>query len=612
MLNEDFAMKPNIKSQWIIRAAACFAGLGMTAGAMAQQRVDNGRALDANNRLGSGGANTGGQRAPYAVSGNQVVTGNVTAGREFRGFVPYTDPFAFRGHVAGVQTDNFARGSSGIPRGGISNFNATAIKPFYGDARTVEVPPGFVQQPNSMGFIPAPTIQRQAGDFRMGAALPLGTTQVMLPQPGQLILPGPVDPGTQMPSVITASPLYGVRQWDTNNTNDMGFLQGLNASSTVRLDSATITRMQQELEQSGTEDATGQEKDPNAPLTDAVDTNQLNVLSLNPFESPQNSPLGSNLQDRNLATGARVENEVATEGGVRQRLLTAPAQQSTQYAELQRRLKKYQAQFPGMENQKAGQEYNQAMRDQQKKEAEAKTGSNTPGGPTGATPPGTQQPQTPEQAPPPGLPSADELLGREAKNKKPADPIPGSLRPGDAPVKERPLVVSSLATGVSANSLKDFLGEAESLMKQGKFYSALEQYDSAELIAPNNPMVTLGRANAELAASYYVRADGHLREAFAKDAALLMAQYDLKSFIGAERLDFLVKDLKEIASTDKNEPRPVLLLAYIMYNTGNERRAAAYLDLAEKRAGKSDPFYQLLRKYWVLPNAADGGEDLTK
>ena len=76
------------------------------------------------------------------------------------------------------------------------------------------------------------------------------------------------------------------------------------------------------------------------------------------------------------------------------------------------------------------------------------------------------------------------------------------------PPRERPLVVSSLADGVQAKSLKDFLSEAETLMKQGKFYSALDQYDSAEMIAPNNAMVMLGRANAELGASCYM----HRRE----------------------------------------------------------------------------------------------------
>src|SRR3954454_3687303 len=65
--------------------------------AIAQYRTGNdGRALDANNRVGSGGLNGGGSSSPYAINGNQIgndlVTGNITAGRGFRGLVPYTAP----------------------------------------------------------------------------------------------------------------------------------------------------------------------------------------------------------------------------------------------------------------------------------------------------------------------------------------------------------------------------------------------------------------------------------------------------------------------------------------------------------------------------------------
>ena len=74
---------------------------------------------------------------------------------------------------------------------------------------------------------------------------------------------------------------------------------------------------------------------------------------------------------------------------------------------------------------------------------------------------------------------------------------------------------------------------------------------------------------------------------------------------GEERLQFLVKDLKEIVRKEPTQARPLFLLAYIAYNTGNERMAAGYLDLAEKRAGAGDPFYSLVRKNWTLPAAGE-------
>ena len=104
-----------------------------------------------------------------------------------------------------------------------------------------------------------------------------------------------------------------------------------------------------------------------------------------------------------------------------------------------------------------------------------------------------------------------------------------------------------------------------------------------------------------------------LQEAFTKNAALLMGQYDLHTFLGDERLAFLVKDLKDLAQRNKNDPRPVFLLSYIAYNTGNERNAAAYLDLAEKRSNGKDPFFGTLRKHWTLPEAApEVGAEMNK
>src|SRR4051812_24460085 len=89
-------------TRWILAAAA--GGIAArnfaTHDAHAQYRVNNTNARDANNRLGSGGYNDPqmGAQGQYAgVSGNQIVTGNVTGGRGFRGNVPYTDPRAFRG-----------------------------------------------------------------------------------------------------------------------------------------------------------------------------------------------------------------------------------------------------------------------------------------------------------------------------------------------------------------------------------------------------------------------------------------------------------------------------------------------------------------------------------
>ena len=84
--------------------------------------------------------------------------------------------------------------------------------------------------------------------------------------------------------------------------------------------------------------------------------------------------------------------------------------------------------------------------------------------------------------------------------------------------------------------------------------------------------------------------------------SLLVAQYDLTNMLGEQRLQNLVRDLKELSKNDQKEPRPLFLLSYIAYNTGHEQEAQAYLDLADKRSGGKDPLYKLLRGNWSLPN----------
>jgi tetratricopeptide (TPR) repeat protein len=172
--------------------------------------------------------------------------------------------------------------------------------------------------------------------------------------------------------------------------------------------------------------------------------------------------------------------------------------------------------------------------------------------------------------------------------------------PAGAPEPEK---IGSIAEGVQAKGLHDVLTSAEELMRGQKFAEALQKYDVAQQVAPNNALITMGRANAELAASYYRRAESSLRDAVGRAPELVVAQFDLRSLIGADRLQVLVRDLKELAANDPKQPRPSLLLAYIAYNTGNEAQAGEYLAAAEQRAGGDDALIKAWRRSWKLPAA---------
>ena len=109
------------KTKRICILAAAIAGVTLIgiSTAQAQYRIDTGQANDANNRVGgngsNGAANTRSASGIYggSVSGNDIVIGNVTGGKEFHGNVPYSDPGSFHGVTSSRASDAFTKGSSG-------------------------------------------------------------------------------------------------------------------------------------------------------------------------------------------------------------------------------------------------------------------------------------------------------------------------------------------------------------------------------------------------------------------------------------------------------------------------------------------------------------------
>jgi hypothetical protein len=594
--------------------AAAVGSLTLSSISFAQYRINTSHVTDANNRAGSGGLNGGADgnmnKGPYnGVTSNDIVYGNVTGGKEFRGRLETTDPEAFRGNRTQHPSDAFVRGSSG----GYSfdsgfNSNAQVVRPFYADSRNVPPPEGFIRTSvGTPGYVASNLPdQRIDSDLRLGN--PLSNTTVILPQPGQTLLPGPLDPTTGNNTLITASSLYGVRQWNAGNPMDQQFVSryanvfGENLGQ-APLSDLEVGAMRRELLQA-TAPLT-----PNAlrhaELNQENDQNQQNQQNGNqpatpdpnlakpqptPLDSPNNAPLPAGQLQSSLPT-IPMSGGLVTGESVRARVLTVPpAQQQTQTNDmLQKRLEERfgkQAQ----NDVDAARQYNADL-----KKAKAKAGNAQPG----AGQPGGAQP---------GQPAVGATVPPSAQGTN-AVPGPTNVQ---AP-RTAPPQIKSFSEGVKAKGLGELLKKSEDLMKEGKWFSAKEQYDVAQQVAPNNMLILIGRANAELGGSYYGQAEADLRTAFTNDPATLEGQYDLRSMIGDDRLQFLVKDLKDIASKNPNEARPLFLLAYIDYNTGNERLAAGRLDLAEKRAGPNDTFYSLVRKHWVLPDKTDEkGPELNK
>ena len=323
--------------------------------------------------------------------------------------------------------------------------------------------------------------------------------------------------------------------------------------------------------------------------------------------------------------------------GQTSRLLMSAEDQSAVYRKLQQTRNAWEQQngLPGSQNEAASDEFNQSRRVRDQLNA-AKGDSDfpTPGGP-GGTGPGGTAPGVPGNLSPRGTDgnagSGDAKVGGTAgrtaggtsgstaggdkstdgsgesgsvaaPRTTQQDKVEGPTLPQRPDKSAEPVRVTSLATGVKANGLRELLTKAEAQMRDGRFATAIDTYDAAEQVAPNNPLIRLGQAHAELGASYYRRAEQSLRRVLSNDPNLLVGQYDLRAFLGEDRLGYLDKELRANVAANPDDAGAPLLLAYIYYNTGNAASAKSFLALADQRAGGRDPFVSLLQKNWFLPD----------
>jgi tetratricopeptide (TPR) repeat protein len=621
------------KTSLMLYVAVAGLPLALAGTSRGQFQVNTGNALDANNQAGAGGSNVpvSAYTLPQPLyNGNQIVTGNVTQGRNFRDAVGYTDPNALRTNVVGVGVDNFTRSSVGVPRPYQPSVPAyVAPRAFLGETQAARVPPGFALNRYAGAYV-AQSPQRPTLS---------NSTQInVLPADGL----NPRDMGMAQPTradtlvsggpLYTTEPLYTPPLSETYGSAGYGSYPRFRSPDSLRISDRALEQMRLELNQtmSGRFDPAqpgGGLQQQQQPLGQPLQQQQQ-----------QNEPIGltaQSLSGQSLSTppttpqqGVVINNEAlpnrlgaplpGTEAAAG--ALVPAARQSSQYAQLQQRLNQFEA------GRKPG--------------AAAAAGQATAGGATagGATPAPTAAGRGAGGAAGgsaaaggngtagglgagagggvgAGAPSAtatDRGAGAARRPGATADRGTGADRgPAYPPSVPRvaPLDVRSLAAGVQAKGLRDLMTDAERLTREGKFAGALERYDAAEAVAPNNPLVWLGRAHAQLGAGYYARAERDLRSALTSDRALLMGRYDLEYFLGEARLAAVVQDLKDVAKAEKGDARTPFLLAYIAYNTGNKDRAAEYLALAEQRAGGADPFFRTVRDHWDLPKGKDKSAD---
>jgi hypothetical protein len=579
----------------------------------------NGHALDANNQVGSGGLNgparnqqsgSSQQLQPGSIN-NNVVYGNVSGLNGFQGRVRSFDPTVFQGNTGSGPMDrldaisapvNYAQRTTGQTTY-TPYYNATTFAP----TPTVAASTTLVQTPGGQGYVPAPVINPliPSEDVRVVPVNQDPNAVNTLPAPGELNVAGPLDPAGNA-SLYSMSPLYGVRQMDSlSSPGSDTFYQSrqniasLPVSQRLRLTPAQIQSMRDELNKTVVPDQNGTTGQQNVaptngspanstgttPAAGAMNLDQSGQVSGQPISTQvQASAISNSVTQAPAATG-----DLSTGMGQQNQLLIpTAAQQSKQLKALE---DKY-AKIKHLSDVQAADKFNQENQLRQQlasQDANSKKGGKSTVAP-GAAAPGSG-----------GLGAAGlggaPVTNHDQPTTKPAlQPI---LTPQDnTSADNQPTVITSLATGIQAKGLADLMKSAEDKMRQGKFTEAVDTYETAQAVAPNNPFIALGRSFAELGASFYGKADQDLTRAIIADPAVLAGKYDLNGFLGEDRVKFVNSDLADLAAHQKSA-RPLVLLAFIAHNNGDDATAATDLDQAAPR-GQYDSLIALMRSTWGL------------
>ena len=608
-----------------LAVAAALATLPTTS--HAQYRIDNGAVRDASNRIGSGGYNPrSGSGLSPAVTNNLIVTGNVANGRSFRGNLGYSNANDFRANLGSGDFDRFYRDSVGVnqlrgaPTQVYANQGVDTFRPYFGPGQTVTPPTGFVQAPGNGGYVlgRAGAVQPNDGRIDYGGAT---RSQIANGQLAQQTVIG----GAGLASGLSNSTYGGL----FDQRDNLSQVDNLSEYTTLSRPAARIGLLEGDNANGVGERITLNPRDPKAAGNDGPDqtdrstgdaaANRDQRIGLNPAAgNPQAA--GGRIDNRsampgNAASGGDTDSTTGATAGASKNsspLLAQPLtaggnsgastgqnlqanasssgnQANPQYAALRARLLQNQtnrATLPGQPSidaarQQAEQNNLQVLDRRKQAAAPAQSGTKKPDDSLAAKPDTNGTPRS--------------------QIVTPQTPTPSEPAATPTPPDRTPVEIKSLTTGITDPTLKETLGQAESMMKAGKFTSAIDAFDRAGRLTKNDGLIFLGRSVAELGGGYYRNAEQHFRQAFTNDPSLLYGKLDLRELLSTDRLNYLLDDLGRTANANKADPGPMLLLAFVYYNTNLPDRAARALELAQQRAGGNDPTVKLLMENWQLP-----------
>lgn len=652
------------RSHHLLLLIPAVAGLLLFPGSShAQNAAGGGRALDANPQQGSGGVNRPENVVDFRAR-NNIITGNVTDFRQFRGSVGYSAPGDFGGRLGSddlfrFRADSFSSGRTQLNAASINRDKSNLSLNVYS---TVSQVPGFTYRQSPMS---SQSLAAEGGGFQLYNPVfrpPSATGLITEPIAGDIR-----DTGTSIGLIdvpdgrtleVTASPLLGLRRTAVpdfattpmdeaeEQRNEAGRLEAqlrdeLEFGVLSRLDTRVENAMPDtNLNQTGPITNRPGRVEPTLLLGRAIQSrvtarrgdvpaNQTLEDQVERIERRIFSPLGN----RNVEPGQDVYLDLLRE--MRQRdqpeqperarpgnRLTDPEAEQRGEGEGEDGMRAEDPFDPdalrplrrGLEGALEEPE-DERLREAEREAREAR--SNRMGIRLGEDEDEDEDDERASALLDADDPVAEMLREMERRNQLRSED-PEAREDAEQAQRDEALgelletlsrdtpMVATLA-GQEQSRRNTLLAKAETELAEGRYFAAEQIY--RQLIRTGNaetPLARVGLVHAQLAAGMIRSAGLNVRRLFEQHPELIGVRYEANLLPPPDRIEKIQQELQRSINADAAGADPGLLLAYLGFQAGSERVVRYGLSVAEAETPR-DPLIPVLRGVWL--QRLDAGEN---
>lgn len=559
--------------------------------AQAQQPANNGggRALDASQQVGTGGYNVPSGQVDYRAR-NDLITGNVQGGRQFRGEIDYGAPGAFG--AASATDDLFRFRADSLPS---SPARLDSARIYSREQRAITSVYG--------NFTDVPAYR--TGGRIMNQGLVPGNDGLQFGGPSTSRVTGLIAPNAITSGINPARPSTG--SFDIVTGADGTALQ-VQASPLLGVRRAPLPRNPLV----NPSDPTGQLPDSDEP-SNAIDADIAPEFRVDTEANALSSGVGTS--GLYAQQGAQV-----APGIVLAQQMNAAYDPQRSNETIDERIARLEQQIYsplGSRNVEPGQDVYfdllTAMKTGGVEESQDPSRFTAFGGDTNSlegeleSPTQTQMEQAEEQRRLALERVIEAAAARDAEGEEAA--ADGDQEDGEAEsvgmlVDQLNYDLPRLETlaGQRESRVNETIRKAEADLAAGKYFAAEGLYRQALTDQPNDPLIRAGLIHAQLGAGMIRSAAYNLRLLFEEHPELIAARYDAKLLPAATRLKWVQNELQKMIDDPSSNADAGLMLAYLGYQVDSPQLIRYGLAKAEARAPK-DPLFPLLRRIWLDESA---------